>query len=103
MPENVVWVNPVAASQWKLSSGDYVRLKNQDGVVSNPVRVRVTERIRPDSVFMAHGFGHTSRRLRLTYGVGASDADLTTKLLMDPIMGATGMRSNFVTFVQGEA
>jgi len=103
MPENVVWVNPVAASQWKLSSGDYVRLKNQDGVVSNPVRVRVTERIRPDSVFMAHGFGHTSRRLRLTYSVGASDADLITKLLMDPIMGATGMRSNFVTFVQGEA
>jgi len=103
MPENTVWVNPGAASQWKLSSGDYVRLKNQDGVVSNPVRVRVTERIRPDSVFMAHGFGHTSKHLRLTQGVGASDAYLITNLLMDPIMGATGMRSNFVTFVQGEA
>ena len=28
---------------------------------------------------------------------------MITKVLVDPIMGGTGMRSNFVTFVTGEA
>ncbi len=72
-------------------------------MTSLPIRVRVTERIRPDSVFMAHGFGHTSRNLRLTYGVGANDASLLTHIKTDPIMGATGMRSNFVTLGKMEA
>jgi len=103
MPENTVWVNPLAASRWGLASGDYVKLKSQDGVVSNRVRVRVTERIRPDSVVMVHGFGHTSRRLRLAHNVGANDTALMTNVKVDPIMGGTGMRSNFVTFITGEA
>jgi thiosulfate reductase/polysulfide reductase chain A len=102
MPENTVWVNPLAATAWGLASGGYVRLENQDGVVSNRVRVRVTERIRPDCVYLAHGFGHRTPRMRLTDGVGASDNDLITRVKMDPIMGATGMRSNFVTFVTQE-
>ena len=34
--------------------------------MSNRVRVRVTERIGPDAVFMVHGFGHTASGLRLT-------------------------------------
>jgi thiosulfate reductase/polysulfide reductase chain A len=103
MPENAVWLNPIAASRWGLASGDYVKLKSQAGVVSNRVRVRVTERIRPDSVFMVHGFGHTSRGLRLTHGVGANDTALMANVKVDPIMGGTGMRANFVTFVTGEA
>jgi len=102
-PENDLWVNPLVASQWGLKNGGYVRLQNQDGVLSNPIRVRVTERIRPDSVFMAHGFGHQSRRLRLTYGVGADDAGLMTRISIDPLMGGTGMRGNFVTFHTGQA
>ncbi|MDJ0872768.1 MAG: molybdopterin-dependent oxidoreductase [Gammaproteobacteria bacterium] len=99
-PENNVWINPLTASDWHIKNGEYVRLKNQDGVVSNRIRVRVTERIRPDSVFMAHGFGHTDRRLRLAYNRGADDASLITNVKIDPIMGGTGMRANFVTFVK---
>ncbi|MEZ4762684.1 MAG: hypothetical protein R3C26_05590 [Calditrichia bacterium] len=29
---------------------------------------------------------------------GANDNDLITKIKVDPIMGGTGMRGNFVTF-----
>ena len=65
--------------------------------------MRVTERTSPDAVWMVHGFGHTAKNLQLSRGVGAADGDLLTNLLMDPIMGATGMRSNFVTFTQEEA
>jgi thiosulfate reductase/polysulfide reductase chain A len=63
----------------------------------------VTERIGPDSVFMAHGFGHKSKRLRLTAGVGADDSTLMSNIKVDPIMGGTGMRANFVTFVKEAA
>jgi thiosulfate reductase/polysulfide reductase chain A len=102
-PENQLWVNPLVAGEWNLESGDYVRLGGTNGVVSNKVRVRVTERIGPDSVFMAHGFGHKSKRLRLTGGVGASDGDLMDNIKVDPIMGGTGMRASFVTFVREQA
>ncbi|MGD2118492.1 MAG: molybdopterin-dependent oxidoreductase [Chromatiales bacterium] len=100
MPENSVWINPITASRHRIGNGDYVKLKNQHGVTSNKVRVRVTERIGPNAVFMAHGFGHTAKGLRLTSGVGADDAALITNVKIDPIAGSTGMRSNFVTFLE---
>ncbi len=102
-PENQVWVNPLVANEWSLKNGDYVRLGGTNGVVSNKVRVRITERIGPDSVFMAHGFGHKSKRLRLAAGVGADDSELMGNIKIDPIMGGTGMRANFVTFVKERA
>ncbi len=98
--ENSVWVNPKVAKLWDLKNGQYVWLKNQDGVVSSfPVKVRITERIRWDSVYMVHGFGHKEKQLTRAYGRGASDSELITKVAMDPIMGGTGMRGNFVTFL----
>ena len=99
-PENQLWVNPLVAHEHSLESGQYVRLASREGAISNKIRVRVTERIGPDAVFMAHGFGHKSKRLRLTAGVGADDSQLMTNIKVDPIMGGTGMRGNFVTFVQ---
>jgi thiosulfate reductase/polysulfide reductase chain A len=103
MDENEVWVNPAVARRFDLRNGAAVRLKNQDGVVSNSVKVRVTERIRPDCVYMVHGFGHTARGLKHAYGKGASDAQLITRYTTDPLMGGTGMNTNFVTFVTEEA
>ncbi|MDJ0833474.1 MAG: molybdopterin-dependent oxidoreductase [Gammaproteobacteria bacterium] len=100
MPENAVWINPLVAKDWQINNGEYLRLQNPEGTLSNRVRVRITERIRPDSVFIVHGFGHTSKSLRLANGVGASDALLMSRVLVDPIMGGTGMRGNFVTFVR---
>ncbi len=97
MPENVVWIHPSTALRFNVENESYVRLVNQDGKVSNAVRVRVTERTRPDSVWLTHGFGHTSESLKLAYGRGADDSALMTRVLFDPISGGTGMRGNFVT------
>ena len=81
-----------------LESGDRVRLRNQDGVVSNPVRVKATERIRTDCVYMVHGFGHTARglapRVRARAPATPSSSPATR---VDPLMGGTGMNVNFVT------
>lgn len=101
MPENELWVNAVTGKDVGLKSGEYVYLVNQDGVRSRtPIKVRLTERIRPEAVYMAHGFGHTDPRLKFAAGKGASDADLITHLSLDPIMGGTGMNNNFVTFTR---
>ncbi len=99
MDENVLWVNPAVAKEWSLKPGQRIWLENQDGKLSTfPIKVRVTERIRFDSVYMVHGFGHAEKRMTRAYGKGASDTELITNVKLDPIMGGTGMRSNFVTF-----
>jgi thiosulfate reductase/polysulfide reductase chain A len=77
-----------------------VQLKNQDGIVSNKVRVKATQRIRPDTVYMVYGFGHTAKAMRRSHLAGASAAQLLTKYETDPLMGGTSLHSNFVTFVK---
>jgi len=103
MDENDLWINPKVAELWGLVTGQYIYLRNQDGVKSTfPIRVRVTERIRWDSVYMVHGFGHSWPKLHQAFGKGASDTEMITAVLTDPVMGGSGMRSNFVTFVTGK-
>jgi thiosulfate reductase/polysulfide reductase chain A len=103
MKTNEVWVNAATAKAAGLKNGQYVRLKNQDGVVSNRIRVKATQRIRPDCAYMVYGFGHTSRMLTGAYMQGASAAGLNTRYVTDPLMGATSIHSNFVTFQKEDA
>ena len=98
MLENEVWLNPTVAKLNGIRNGEYVVLLNQDGVRSNKIKAKVTERIRHDCVYMVHGCGHTDKRMRRTYLRGADDTSLVTRVKVDPIMGGTGMRGNFVTF-----
>ncbi len=102
MEENKVWVNPKVANLWGLENDQEVWLENQDGVKSTfPIKVRITERIRHDSVYVVHGFGHKNSltgKLKNS-GHGADDSELITNVKIDPIMGGTGMRENFVTFL----
>jgi thiosulfate reductase/polysulfide reductase chain A len=61
MDENTLWVNPKVAKLEGIENGQYIWLENQDGVQSSfSIRVRVTERIRYDSIYMVHGFGHSN-------------------------------------------
>jgi thiosulfate reductase/polysulfide reductase chain A len=100
MDENSVWMNPKVAKEWGLKSDQYIWLKNQNDITSDyPVKVRITERIRWDSVYIVHGFGHSQSKMTRCYRKGVSDTQLITNVLVDPLMGGTGMRSNFVTFV----
>ena len=99
--ENSVWINPKVADLWDLKKDQYIWLKNQDGIVSaHPIKVRVTERIRWDSIYMVHGFGHSNKKLTRANGRGANDSELITNVVIDPVMGGTGMRGNFVTFLK---
>lgn len=97
MQENEVWIHTSVAKMHGIRNGQYVVLVNQDGVRSNRVRAKVTERIRHDCVYLVHGFGHRDKRLKKAFLKGADDNALITRVKVDPIMGGTGMRVNFVT------
>jgi thiosulfate reductase/polysulfide reductase chain A len=99
MDENNIWINPKVAKLWGFKNGMEIWLENQDGAYGSfPVKIRVTERIRFDSVYMVHGFGHDNKNLSKAFARGASDSELITNVMIDPLMGGTGMRGNFVTF-----
>jgi thiosulfate reductase/polysulfide reductase chain A len=40
--------------------------------------------------------------LSQAFGKGSYDSELFTNVMMDPVMGGTGMRGNFVTFLTEE-
>jgi len=95
--ENNLWVNPKVARIIGLKTGEEVWLRNQDNITSTfSIKVRVTERVRWDSVYMVHGFGHNNKKLSRAFGKGINDTQLISKTMIDPIMGGTGMRGNFV-------
>ncbi|MBW2456230.1 MAG: hypothetical protein JRI68_17050, partial [Deltaproteobacteria bacterium] len=68
----------------------------QDPVRSAPLQVKRTRRIRPDCLYMVHGYGHDAKGLKFARGRGASDATMMTRVKIDPVMGGTDMNDNFV-------
>jgi len=48
---------------------------------------------------MYHGFGHNNKKLSRAYGKGESDTRLITRVVIDPLMGGTSMRGNFVKII----
>jgi thiosulfate reductase/polysulfide reductase chain A len=100
MKENEVWLNKKEADQLGLKDRELVRLENQDKVNIGPVRVKVTERIRRDCVYMVHGFGHNAPHMKRAHGSGADDQQLITRYKEDPICGGTALRGNFVKIIK---
>lgn len=100
-PENRLWVNEELAKRLGLKDGDEVILENQDGYRSeDPVKIFVTPGIRPDAVYLPHGFGSRSPMLTRAYKKGVSDTFLITHYENEPMMGASSHRNNFVRFIK---
>jgi len=101
--ENEVWLNASRAAELGFASGDDVMVVNQDGAQAGPIKVRATQGIRSDCVYMVHGFGHDAKGLRFANGRGADDTKLVTRVAIDPLMGGTGINVNFVRLERFEA
>lgn len=95
-PVNHLWLNDEVAKKLGLRDGDPVELLDEKGRPSGPLPLKTTPGIRPDCVYMVHGFGGSSPKLRLAYGRGACDTELMNRCVADPDTGATGMRVSFV-------
>ena len=68
--ENPLMINPAAAKELGISQGDTVTIESSYGGIQ--VKAELTERIRPDCLGLAHGFGSTVGRIA-TMGEGVSD------------------------------
>ena len=60
------------------------------------IKVKVTDLIHPEAVFMVHGFGHESKSAARTYNRGLSDGVLVENI-SDMIGGSPALHDTFVT------
>jgi thiosulfate reductase/polysulfide reductase chain A len=103
MAENPMWVSCDLAKKLGFTDGQKVVLENQDGVKSPPVTLRATPGLRSDCAYTVHGFGAQSASLKKAYQHGFSDTALMTRVALDPLIGSTGMRVNFVRVLAAKA
>ena len=94
--DNPLWLNARVAAEMGLTNKDRVVLSTRDGLKSAPFTLLVTQRIRHDTVYTVHGYGHHSKMLTFANERGASAIDLVRKPPIDPVMGATGLNSAVV-------
>lgn len=80
MSESPVWINPKTASRKGLKDGDKAILSNKFG--SQKCKVMLTEGIREDTLFVYHGFGHTTPGMPRTNGMGVNQS-----VLLNPAEG----------------
>lgn len=94
MPENAVWINPVPAAKLGIKTGDLVVMQNRTGGEVK-IKALVTEGIRPDCVFFAHGYGSLSPGKPLVYNKGATQAAILESHF-EPISGNALMHETIV-------
>ena len=91
--ENDLWIHPEPADRLGIRTGDLLEVASSVGRVR--IKARVTDEIRPDCVFMLHGFGKKSPWLKRVHGVGAADAILL-ETAWDKVSGNAAMHETFV-------
>ncbi len=95
--ENSLWINSRKGRELGLKDGDTVQLETSAGVTSpGTIRVKLTERLREDAVYLYHGFGVHAAGMTRAGNRGVGDDELIAKPTVDPIMGGTAMRTTFV-------
>ncbi len=94
-----LWVNETIGRSMGLKDGQYVSLENQDGIKSDAIKILMTPGMRPDAVYLPHGFGGNDRGLLNFTRRQVSDNHLISQYTIDPISGGTGLRVNFVRIV----
>jgi thiosulfate reductase/polysulfide reductase chain A len=93
-PENDLWIHPKPAADLGIRTGDLLEVASSAGSVK--IKAKVTQEIRPDCVFMLHGFGKRSQWQKLVYGVGASDA-VVLETAWDQVSGNAAFHETFVS------
>jgi len=97
MPVNVLWMNAEIAQEMRIEDGSEVEVANHNH--SGRMKVKLTELIHPDAVFMVHGFGHSLPVESRARGKGVADNLLMQGGLdiWDPAGGGVAMQEHFVT------
>ncbi|MDI6812352.1 MAG: molybdopterin-dependent oxidoreductase [Desulfitobacteriaceae bacterium] len=93
MPTNTLWINSVSAGKLGIKEGDSIIISA--GKYEHKGIAKVTEGIRPDSVFTYHGFGRISPKMTRAYGKGINDNKLIPNELGE--IGNVVSSTTFVT------
>lgn len=93
MPTNTLWINSASAAKLGIHNGDDIIISA--GQYEHQGKAKVTEGIRPDTVFVYHGFGRFSPQLQRAFGKGIND-----NKLIPNIMGEAGNVVTSCTFVK---
>ncbi|MBZ7992385.1 thiosulfate reductase PhsA [Campylobacter sp. RM9333] len=72
MSESPVWINETKAKELGFKDGDLVYLENEFGKIQ--VKLMLTQGIRPDTLFIYHGFGRNTPALKNIHEIGANDS-----------------------------
>jgi thiosulfate reductase/polysulfide reductase chain A len=94
-----LWINETIGRSMGLKNEEEVILENLDGIRSDKIKVLMTPGMRPDAVFLPHGFGGNGRGLLNYTRRNVSDNNLISRYNVDPISGGTGLRVNFVRLI----
>ncbi|WP_018306894.1 thiosulfate reductase PhsA [Desulfitobacterium hafniense] len=93
MSRNSLWIHPESAGKLGIADGDEIMISS--GKYEHKGVAKVTQGIRPDTVFCYHGFGRISPEMKRAYGKG-----INGNKLIDNIIGEVGnvvTSMNFVT------
>jgi thiosulfate reductase/polysulfide reductase chain A len=93
-PASSLWLNQSAADNLGIADGERVEVASTVGAVR--LKAKVTQEIRPDCVFMLHGYGKKSKWQRLVAGTGGSDAELL-ETAWDKVSGNAALHETFVS------
>lgn len=96
IPQPQLWINETIARSMGLENNQDIVLENQEGIKSGKVKILMTPGMRPDAVFLPHGFGLNERKLLDFTKQELSDNHLIINYNIDSISGGTGLRVNFV-------
>jgi thiosulfate reductase/polysulfide reductase chain A len=92
--KNFLWINNKVAERLQLQEGGYVVVSSSLGSVT--LQAYPTNKIAPEVVWFAHGFGSASEELTHAYGKGASD-NLIIEDKFEKIYGCATMHETDVT------
>jgi thiosulfate reductase/polysulfide reductase chain A len=92
-PQNLLWIHPKSAHALGINDADQVVVSSAVG--SATLKANVTPKIRPDCVFMLHGFGKRSAWQRLATA-GGSDAQIL-ETAWDKVSGGAAMHETLVS------
>jgi thiosulfate reductase / polysulfide reductase chain A len=92
-PDNHLLLNSKTASSLDIEDGNQVEVTSASGSVRLPARV--SEEIRPDCVWMMHGYGKRSKWQRLAYETAGSDAQVL-ETAWDKVSGNAALHETFV-------
>lgn len=93
-----IWMNTVRANKLGIKNGDTVTISSS--VSTKKVKIKVTELIHPDCVWVANSYGNFSEKQKHGFGVGVNFNDFL-ELMVEPMAGGTNSQEVIVTITKG--